>query len=226
MGSDGDGMTTGRAYRGFFLTLCCFVLVCAGASGTLGEDIPGENIQKTYENIKDIKGEFVQKSHIKDLKRTDTFTGTFVIKMPSNMRWQYHDEKKQHFTEVLIAHGELLIYQKDEKQVFKGKFDSGSYGQAPIALLTGFAHIDREFTVAEKNGKLLLKPRKAMGSVVSIEITPSDGEFPIDSLTIIDRRSNSIHITLKDVRINSGVKESHFSFFLPQGVSVYEYRPQ
>ncbi|HUO75980.1 MAG TPA: outer membrane lipoprotein carrier protein LolA [Thermodesulfovibrionales bacterium] len=212
--------------RGFFLTLCCFVLLCTDASRTQGGDIPGEKIQKAYEDIKDITGEFVQKSHIKDLKRTDTFKGTFVIKMPSQMKWQYFDEKKRHFTEVLIAHDELLIYQKEEKQVFKGKFDSESYGQAPIALLTGFAHIDREFTVAEKNGKLLLKPRKGMGSVVSIEITPSDGEFPIDSLTIIDRRSNTISITLKDVRINSGVKEAAFSFSLPQGVSVYQYRPQ
>lgn len=218
-------MMAGRVYRRSFLTLCCVALLCASASA-LGGDSAEEKIQRAYENIKDIKGEFVQKSHIRDLKRTDTFTGTFVIKMPSQMRWQYNDEKKRHFTEVLIAHDELLIYQKEEKQVFKGKFDSDSYGQAPIALLTGFAHINREFTVTEKNGKLLLKPRKGMGSVVSIEITPSDGEFPIDSLTIIDRRSNSIRITLKDVRINSGVKESLFSFSLPQGVSVYEYRPQ
>ena len=212
--------------RGFFLTLCCFALFCVDASGIRGGDIPGEKIQRAYEDIRDIRGEFVQKSHIRDLKRTDTFKGTFVIKMPSQMKWQYYDEKKRHFTEVLITHDELLIYQKEEKQVFKGKFDSESYGQAPIALLTGFAHIDREFIAVEKNGKLLLKPRKSMGSVVSIEVTPSDGEFPIDSLTIIDKRSNTISISFKDVRINSGVKEAAFSFSPPQGVSVYEYRPQ
>jgi len=219
-------MRAAPVYKAFFLTLCCFAVVCAGASETPAGDSAGEKIQKAYENIKNIKGEFVQKSHIKDLKRTDTFKGTFVIKMPSHMRWQYYDEKKRHSTEVLITHDELLIYQKDEKQVFKGKFDSESYGQAPIALLTGFAHIDKEFTVTEKNGKLLLTPRKGMGSVVSIEITPSDGEFPIDSLTITDKRSNTISITLKDVRINSEIKEAVFSFSPPKGVSVYEYSPR
>jgi outer membrane lipoprotein-sorting protein len=212
--------------RGVFFALCCLVPVCAGASSPLGGDIAAERIQKAYENIQDIRGEFVQKSHIRDLKRTDTFKGTFLIKMPSHMRWQYHDEKKGHFTEVLISHDELLIYQQEEKQVLKGNFDSESYGQAPIALLTGFAHIDREFTVSEKNGKLLLKPRKGMGSVVSIEVTPSDGEFPIDSLTITDKRANTIRITLKDVHINSGIKEAAFSFSPPQGVSVYHYRPR
>jgi outer membrane lipoprotein carrier protein len=226
MGSDRDGMMVREVRQGFLGAVCCFAFLCGGASGVRAGDIAGERIQRAYEHIKDIRGEFVQKSHIKDLKRTDTFKGTFVIKMPSQMRWQYYDEKKRHFTEVLIAHDELIIYQKEEQQVFKGKFDSESYGQAPIALLTGFAHLDREFTVAEKNGQLLLKPRKNMGSVVSIEIAPSDAEFPIDSLTIIDRRSNTISITLKDVRINSGVKEAAFSFSPPPGVSVYQYRPQ
>ncbi|HXX53692.1 MAG TPA: outer membrane lipoprotein carrier protein LolA [Thermodesulfovibrionales bacterium] len=190
----------------------------------MGEGIAEEKIQRAYEDIRDVKGEFVQKSHIKDLKRTDTFKGSFAIKMPSQVRWQYYDDKKRHFTEVLITRNELLIYQKDEKQVFKGKFDSESYGQAPIALLTGLAHIDREFTASERGGRLFLKPRKAMGNIVSIEITPSEGEFPIDSLTIIDKRSNSISITLKDVRVNSGVEESYFSFSPPEGVSVYEHR--
>ena len=210
----------------FLLALCCFALLCAGATRIWGGDVAGERIQRAYETIKDIRGEFVQTSHIKALKRTDTFKGTFLIKMPSQMRWHYYDEKKHHSTEVLISHDELIIYQKEEKQVMKGRFDSESYGQAPIALLTGFAHIDREFTVTEKNGKLLLTPRKSMGSVVSIEITPSDGEFPIDSLTIVDRRSNSIRITLKDVHINLGVREAAFSFSPPPGVSVFQYRPQ
>jgi len=45
-------------------------------------------IQKAYEGIKDIKGNFVQKSFIKDLKRTDTYNGRFFIKQPK-MKWEY-----------------------------------------------------------------------------------------------------------------------------------------
>ncbi len=181
-----------------------------------------EKIQKAYENIKDIKGSFVQKSTIKDLKRTDTFKGTFVIKVPSKMRWHYSDAKQS--TEVIIKNEELLIFQKNEKQVLKSKFDRQSYGQAPIALLGGFGKVGEEFEVSEKDGRILLKPKKPMGNVVSIEIVPSDGEFPISSLSIIDKRSNRIDITLKNVTVNPGIKDSAFDFSVPQGVSVFEYK--
>lgn len=191
-----------------------------------GADFTAEKVQKAYEGIKDIKGSFVQKSYIKDLKRTDTFKGTLMIKMPSKMRWQYSGDNKQS-TEVIIKNDELLIYQKDERQVLKGRFDKESYGQSPIVLLGGLGDIKKEFEIVEKQGKLFLTPKKNMGGIVSIEVVPSNGEFPIGSLTIIDRRSNRIEITLKAVTLNSGIKDSVFDFSPPKGVSVYEYgQPQ
>lgn len=186
-----------------------------------GSDLTVEKIQKAYERIKDIKGNFVQKSYIRDLKRTDTFKGTFMIKMPAMVRWQYHGNGQD--TDVIINNDEMVIYQKKDKQAFKGKFDRATYGQAPIALLSGFGDIEKEFETAIKDGRLILRPKRQMGNVMSIEITPSDGEFPISSLNIIDSRSNRIDITLKDVTLNTGIKDSVFDFSLPKGVSMYEY---
>ncbi len=202
----------------FFLVvfIAGFVQVVLGSGPAAGK------IQKAYENIKEIKGSFVQKSTIKDLKRTDTFKGTFIIKVPSKMRWQYSDSKQS--TEVIINNDELLIYQKNEKQVLKSRFDRQSYGQAPIALLGGFGKVGEEFEVSEKGGRLFLKPKRSMGSVASIEVVPSDGEFPISSLTITDKRSNKIDITLKDVTVNPGIKDSAFDFSVPKGVSVFQYK--
>lgn len=203
-------------------TLLLFFLAEGAFRGVPGAEFSIETIQKAYENIKDIKGTFVQKSTIKDLKRTDTFKGSFVISVPSRMKWQYHGDNKQE-TEVYINNGQIIIYQKAEKQAFRGKFDRESYGQAPIALLGGFGSIEKEFEVGAKDGKLVLRPKKGMGAVVSVEIAPSRGEFPIGSLTIVDKRSNRIDITFKDVVLNSGAKESVFTFTPPPDVSVYEY---
>jgi outer membrane lipoprotein carrier protein len=175
-------------------------------------------IQKAYEVIKDIKGDFVQKSYIKDLKRTDTFTGQFFIKPPS-MKWEFKGDKPQ---VVYITGNEILIYQKKEKQVFKTKFDRDTYGQAPIALLGGFGDINKEFDVSMKKSRLLLKPRKPMGAIVQIELTPSYGVFPIEALTIFDTASNRIDITLKDVRVNTGLDERVFAFTPPKDVTVLQ----
>ena len=203
-----------------------FLLTEVPVRGAFGADFTIETIQKAYETIKDIKGNFIQKSTIRDLKRTDIFKGSLLIKVPSKMRWQYHGDNKQN-TEVIINNEEIIIYQKSEQQAFRGKFDRESYGQAPIALLGGFGNIEDEFEVVPKEGKVLLKPRKGMSGVVSLEITPSGGDFPIGSLTIIDKRSNRIEITFRDIVLNSGIKDSAFGFSVPEGVSVYEYsKPQ
>ena len=133
------------------------------------------------------------------------------------MKWEYKGDKPQ---VVYIAGDDIIIYQKKEKQAFKAKFDRATYGQAPIALLGGFGNIGEEFDVSTKNDKLILKPKKPMGNIVSVSISLSDGEFPIESLTIIDTLSNRVEIYLKDVKINTDLKDKIFEFSPPEGVNV------
>lgn len=199
-----------------------FLVVFLIAVNTFAVEPSLQRIQKAYKGIKDIRGNFVQKSSIKDLNRTDTFKGNFMLQIPSRMRWQYSGDGR-HNTEVMINGDEIIIYQKDEKQAFKSRFDGETYGQAPIALLSGLGSMDKEFNISENGGKLLLKPKKAMGNVAIIEITSSDSEFPISSMTIIDVRSNRIDIAFKDVHINTRIADSVFDFSLPKGVSLFDY---
>ncbi|MDI6890118.1 MAG: outer membrane lipoprotein carrier protein LolA [Thermodesulfovibrionales bacterium] len=198
-------------------TFHCSLFTVSIAASSVEEDIA--RIQKAYENIKDIRGSFIQKSHIKDLKRIDTYKGQFFIKRPMKMRWEYKGEVAQ---EVLINSDEIIIYQKKERQAFRGKFGRNTYGRAPIALLSGFGRIQEEFFVSGKNGSLLLKPKTSMGGILSIEIEPSEGEFPIGSFTVNDSYSNRIEITLKDVKINTGLEDGLFEPSLPKGVTIYE----
>ncbi|MGQ9569947.1 MAG: LolA family protein [Thermodesulfovibrionales bacterium] len=179
-----------------------------------------EKIQKAYENITDIKGNFIQKSYIKDLKRTDTYKGQFFIKMPMKVRWMYKGEVAQ---EVFISNDEILIYQKKEKQAFRGKFDRDTYGQAPIALLSGFGKIQEEFILSRKDNNLFLKPKSSLGGVISIEIKTSGDEFPISSFIISDIHSNRIEIILKDVEINTGLKDTFFKPSFPGDIKIHEY---
>ncbi|HWR88709.1 MAG TPA: outer-membrane lipoprotein carrier protein LolA, partial [Dissulfurispiraceae bacterium] len=188
------------------------------SSFALSADEEIKRIQGAYEGIKDIRGDFVQKSRISDLKRMDTYSGQFFIKA-SKMRWDFKGDKVQ---SIYIRGDEIVIYQKMEKQAFKSKFDRSTYGQAPIALLGGFGNIRKEFDVTAKEGKLVLKPKMPMGNVVTVEITTSRNEFPIESVTIVDSSSNRVEVRLKNVRTNSGVKDSVFEFTPPEGVTVFQ----
>lgn len=204
--------------KNFLLLVACCLLPAAAVSAS--DEV--SRIQDAYKDIRDLKGEFVQQSHIKDLKRTDTYKGNFFIKRPSKMRWEYKGEKPQ---EVIINNDSIVIYKKAEKQAFKGTFSDQTYGQAPVALLSGFGNIKEEFNVTEKNNKLLLTPKNPMGSILSIEIETNAKGFPIKSFLIQDSYSNRIEIALKKVEINTGIKDSLFNLSLPEGVSIYEHNP-
>jgi outer membrane lipoprotein carrier protein len=201
----------------FFLFTINLFLFSPAFAGGVDEKIA--EIQKAYEDIKDMSGDFVQKSFIKDLKRTETFKGQFFIKRPMKMKWSYKGNNAQ---DVLINNDLITIYQKKEKQAFRGKFDRDTYGQAPIALLSGFGKIREEFAVSDQKGRLVLKPKKPMGEIITIEIETAEEGFPIKSFTINDSLSNRIEMTLKDVRINSGLEDTFFELTLPKGVTVLD----
>jgi chaperone LolA len=207
---------------GFSVLFAIFCLLSTASIAFSSADEEIIKIQKAYENIKDISGSFVQKSYIKDLKQTETFKGQFFIKRPMKMKWNYKGDQAQ---EVIINNDEIIIYQQKEKQAYRSPFDRDTYGQAPIALLSGFGTILEEFSVTERNGKLLLKPKKPMGGILSIEIEPSGGDFPLKSFTVNDSYSNRIAMTLKDVKINTGMEDNFFQFSLPKGVTVFKHKP-
>lgn len=177
-----------------------------------------EKIQKAYENINTISGKFTQKSFIKDLNRTDNYKGKFFIKRPMKLKWEYEGKNPQ---EIYINNNEITIYQKKEKQAIKGIFNKETYGQAPVVLLSGFGNVKDEFNVSSKDGRLILKPKKPLGSVSHIELEITDDSFPILSFVIYDNYSNKTSIVLKDVEINKDLDDNLFKPALPKDISIF-----
>lgn len=188
-------------------------------SWALDADEQIAKIQKAYEAIKDVKGSFIQKSTIRDLDKTETYKGTFFIKPPLKMKWEYKGKTAQDLT---INNDTVLIYKRGDNQAYKSRFDRQTYGQTPVALLGGFGNIKEEFTASGKGDSIILKPRRPIGNVTSISVGTTEEGFPIRSFTIHDSYSNVIEIVLSDVKINTGLKDSLFDLSLPKGVNVFE----
>lgn len=198
------------------LIMIVFHIASPRLSALVSPEDEALRIQKAYEGFKDITGSFIQKSHIKDLKRTDTYKGRFYIKA-SKFRWEYIGDKPQ---TIYISKDTLIIYQKIEKQAYISKFDRSVYGQSPIVLLGGLGDIRRDFDISLKDGRLILKPKSQMGNISLLEVIPSEDEFPVKSLTIVDIQSNRTHIEFRDVKVNTGIRDSLFEFSPPEGVTV------
>jgi chaperone LolA len=197
--------------------LTCFFAASFPARADVNTEIA--RIQKAYETIKDLRGSFVQKSVIRDLDKTESYKGQFFLKPPMKMKWVYAGKDAQSLT---IRGDTVLIYKEAEQQAYKSRFDRQTYGQTPVALLSGFGNIREEFSVSAEGDSLVLKPKRPMGNVTFIKVGLSDKGFPIRGFEIHDSHSNVIEIELRDIRTNTGLKDSLFDLSLPKGVNVFE----
>lgn len=212
-----------KKIRNFFALLSmmiCLSMPSAAAASTADELV--ERIQKTFAGIKDIQGAFSQTSYIKDLEETQRYSGTFFIKKPAQMMWEYANPRDE---KVVIKDNDTWIYKKSQNQVIKTKFSKEAYGQVPIALLSSFENIESDFniTMPEKNA-LQLEPKRKLGAIKTLvmETDPSPGDFPVKMFTVLDTYGNIIMIELNNVKTNPGIDDSLFIFQIPPGVEVFD----
>ena len=215
------GLTDSIVYLTAVLSLIiyCLLPLALVRAETVNDIV--NRIEKKYGEIHDIQGAFTQTSYLKDLERTEKYSGNFFIRKPSMLRWKYALPRNE---EVIINGTEIWIYKASEKQALKSKFNKSAYSQLPIAMLESLENMkaDYEIKTAEE-GLLELVPKEEMGFVKKIHLETGSGEFPVKTLTIFDMYGNTIILKLKDVKINPGLDDSLFIFKIPQGVEVHDF---
>lgn len=216
----------GQRHKGTKFTMISFLLfvICLSPafvySAETVDDIVNR-IEKKYGEIHDIQGEFAQTSYLKDLERTEKYSGNFSIKKPSMFRWKYAPPRNE---EVIISGTEIWIYKSSEKQAMKSKFNKSAYSQLPIAMLESLEKLRSDYAIKSAGeGVLELIPKEEMGFLQKIHLETASGEFPIKGLTIFDMYGNTIILKLKDVKINPGLDDSFFVFKAPAGVEVHDF---
>ena len=198
-------------------TLQCLLFTTAYAS-TAGDVV--SDIQKKFSAIKDVKGTFSQTSYLKDLEKTEKYSGTFYIKKPYAIMWEYKSPRDE---KVFVNNTVTWIYKKAQNQAIKTRFSKETYSQVPIALLSSLDDLSTNFDISNADqDHLNLKPKKQMGTIREIIVETNPGSFPVKSLTAIDQYGNIIMIELRDIKINSGLEDSLFIFNPPPGVEVFD----
>lgn len=197
---------------------CCPSPVMTASAATLDEMVG--RIQTTFSGINDLKGSFEQTSYIKDLEETQKYSGTFFLKKPSSVMWEYSKPRDE---KVVIRETNTWIYKKAENQVIKTKFSEEAYSQVPIALLSGMENIRDDFDISvPEEDALQLVPKQRIGFIKTIVMEVSPDDFPVKMFTIIDTYGNIIMIELADVTVNPGLDDSLFIFTPPPDAEVYE----
>jgi len=205
------------------IIISCFSFLVLLLTSAFAADVDEtvDAIQKKFGLINDIKGTFSQSSYLKDLEQTQKYSGTFSIKKPSMMMWEYANPRDE---KIIIRDTDTWIYKKSQNQVIRTTFSKESYNQAPIALIASMEKIMDDFTITmpEKNA-LTLMPKRKTGPIKMLVLEITQGEFPVKMFTVFDTYGNIIMIELTDLEINPGLDDSLFIFKIPPGAEVFDY---
>ncbi len=201
------------------LIVTCHLSLVTVAHAAAVDDIVND-IQKKLAAIHDMKGAFSQVSYLKDLEKTERYSGIFYIKKPSGIMWEYKTPRDE---KVIINKTDTWIYKKSQKQAIKTRFSKEAYSQVPIALLNGLENLGADFDITLMEQDMLnLKPRHQMGFIKEIILKTSPKNFPVKILKVLDMYGNNITIELTDIKTNNGLDDSLFTFTVPQGVEVFD----
>ena len=197
----------------------CLLSIVSTSHASTVDEVVGR-IQKIYGEIKDVQGRFSQTSHIKDLDKIERYEGEFFIRKPSSMRWNFSKPRDE---EVIIRENDIWIYKKSEKQALKSAFSKDAYSQVPIALLNNFGDLKNDFDIKLiKDDTLELTPKRRMGFINKLLLEINSTDFPVKTFSVFDVYGNKIDITVKDVKINSGLEDSLFIFKLTPDVQTFD----
>ncbi|MCI4626384.1 MAG: outer-membrane lipoprotein carrier protein LolA [Candidatus Magnetoovum sp. WYHC-5] len=219
-----------RKVMSFVVSYVLFFMLSPGCGGTPPLNAADREVRlrtvdvlkpiiDSYNTFKDIKGQFKQRSVIKDMDKEMKYEGEFFIKIPSKMFWHYSGADKQ---EVYINGGTMTFYQEKQNQAVRTKYDEKTIGQTPLALLSDLNGAIKNYKATQMAGYIRLIPNDEQLNITYIDIYTSEGQFPIKRIIVKDKSANEIEIDVFNIATNTHIEDSTFVFTAPKGVNVVD----
>ncbi len=241
--------------KGWFVCLL-FLLSFPGLSLSTDTDLsdvidaletPFKAQTESSAQIQDFSADFIQKSHIASIGRTQQGQGTVHFKFMTattketplaKFRWEYHEPSVQ---EIISDGATMWVYLPENQQVIESDISqlNDQQGKNPVTFLSGLGNLSRDFliewgaekTVAGGDYLLLLVPREESPLIRQIEVVvnkkvvdlwmnkgKAGKNFPILSTLVTDPNDNQTTIMFRHVRVNQKLADTLFLFERPEGV--------
>lgn len=184
-----------------------------------------QHLQGEYASLKDLKIDFSQSTVFQSLgtsnRREIKGEGTFYLKRPNMMRWDYTEPEKQH----IISDGKKIwIYLEEDRQVMVEPATSVLDKRLLSWFFMGTRAIKDEFNVTLKERgediELALTPKILQPNLKSMYIWLKKKNYQIIKVSTIDLYGNTTTIVFTKILFNPGLPVSLFRFSPPKGVEV------
>ncbi len=190
-------------------------------------------LQTRLETLKTLRGRFIQSLDAPALGRPRVEEGTFALKRPSMMRWEYEKPEKK----LAILDGRnSWLYLPEEREVHRGSLKEIEDAGAVTLMLAGRIKLTSDFRCR----RLSLDeagPQGVAGALV-LELVPVNprGEFEklilavdperllIRRLTVVGSAGDTMAFEFFDLDENVPLDDEQFRFEPPPGVEVLSSR--
>jgi outer membrane lipoprotein carrier protein len=182
-------------------------------------------VQKNYEKVLTYEAEFIQKSYIKMMDKTQDVKGTVIIKKPGKMKWRYGAPD----TQILISDGSTLwLYVPDEEQATKVPIESIYSSNTPALFLAGKGKLMQTFNVESVNLdkdpiRITLTPKTDDQALTRLQLFADKKNYQITGSTVYDMLGNKTEIRFSNIKTNREIPEKTFQFQAPENVEVLDY---
>jgi outer membrane lipoprotein carrier protein len=183
-------------------------------------------MQETYEKTVDLKARFVQEVTIKSMKKTEREEGTVRIKNPKMMFWDYSKPKEK---KLVINPRTAWLYVPEDRMVYVQKAEEIYRSRLAVKFLSGIGKLSEDFDLrftndkpADENGNYLLTltAREKGTGIDRLNLTVDGKSYQILQCRFNDNYGNTTQLRFSDIRTNTGVADSFFTFKPPAGVDT------
>ncbi len=216
----------------YFIKSMVFIFILLSASMSQAET-PEQHaldaVQKNYEKVLTYEADFIQKSYIKMMDKTQDVKGTVSIKKPGKMKWSYGAPD----TQILISNGSTLwLYVPEEEQATKVPIESIYSSNTPALFLAGKGKLTQSFNVESVNLdndpiSITLIPKADDQALTRLQLFANKKNYQITGSTVYDKLGNKTEIRFSNIKTNREIPEKTFQFQAPANVEVLDYtKPQ
>ena len=198
----------------------CFAFFSAVSHGESASEIASA-VQKKYNSIKTLQADFIQTALSMGSGKGRVSSGVVTIKKPGKMKWEF----KKPEGDIVVSNGKVMwIYQKDLNQVIETKIEVNT-PQVAMNFLAGAGNMEKDFEIKILNSsgseyELKLSPRVQIPHIGEINLIVDKKTFIVKKTTVKDAFGGETSVEIKNVKINSKIKDSIFEYSAPKGAAV------
>jgi chaperone LolA len=205
------------------LMVCCIAKIAA-QDKELTVKMVTERLQQRYVMIDDAIAQFEQYVKFGYSNIEQTFIGTLTMKKPNRYRIESEHQ-------IIVTDGSIVwAYSSTNNQVIIDKYKENSNSLSPEKFMLNLpANYYSSLLGTEKSPSgtiILLKlvPKDDRSFIKSVRISVDDKNWMVHKIDIIDINETETIYTVKDIKLNTNVKDKIFTFEAPVGAEVVDLR--